>query len=717
MWGRQPTLGALALVLVGLAGAGAQGGREIDARQADGKRVAAVRFTYPGEKVLKSSDLRSAMRIQEGDRFSRRFFNGDMAAVVDLYRARGYREAEITRRRFSVDGDGRVVIEVELDSGALWRVADVRVEDGQPMGPEFLEGLLALRPGEDLNYGLVLEGERALQTYLNRQGYPHATVSNKILDHLALHTADVVYRVAPGRRMYFGTITLENPDSLHTSPRLVERYLTFDRGDLYNPEELVLSRNALTRTGLFRTVFLATPQVSGGDSLQPVHVRLDERKYLSLGATTTVNATRTERRLETQPHIQGTVQHSNWLGRGARLGLEASWGEPLQGATAFMMERDVLRTGADLTFSLGLTEEWGRRRVQADPDDARQYDLLTENDTVLWGILLFAGEADAREYIQAAKYDYTAIERLWEVSAKLTRRWGLEYYSSFSVDWTRAWNRPDPTQAIGYTPGLAATQPDAGNGEAGSGSGDTWDDWDDWGDDTGSGGGTGGTQVSEEILDYSEGKIPATGAWQDILAQRSRAVNFTAEVQRDTRDDRISPTRGTFARFTGLYAIKLGARPTSVVDGEVEARRYWRLSNHFVLAGSAAATQAGSLRRGRPLPGVYWKRYGGEGSVRGVNRESIEAVGGGRLGINLRGELRFQAGPYGLVGFWDRANVWRHAGDLDLADLGRPSGMVDGYGAGLRYSVGFPFRLDLALNDGFSPNQSYWIYFSIGQAF
>jgi len=36
---------------------------------------------------------------------------------------------------------------------------------------------------------------------------------------------------------------------------------------------------------------------------------------------------------------------------------------------------------------------------------------------------------------------------------------------------------------------------------------------------------------------------------------------------------------------------------------------------------------------------------------------------------------------------------------------------------GLRYTVGFPFRFDLAFNDGFDEEQKVRFYFSIGQAF
>ena len=43
--------------------------------------------------------------------------------------------------------------------------------------------------------------------------------------------------------------------------------------------------------------------------------------------------------------------------------------------------------------------------------------------------------------------------------------------------------------------------------------------------------------------------------------------------------------------------------------------------------------------------------------------------------------------------------------------------MVDGFGVGLRYTMGIPFRADLAFNDGFEKGSGSTFYFSIGQAF
>ena len=163
----------------------AQEEQVVSVRDADGKRVERIRFIYEKDKALLNKELRSAMRIQEGKRFSRRFFNSDLAAVVNLYRGKGYREAEITSKRLAVDKRDRLHIAIELDSGEKWTVERVRILGGAPFDSTFLGSLVNLRSGDDLNYGEVLEGELNLQVFFNQQGYPHATVHNEWKDHPA----------------------------------------------------------------------------------------------------------------------------------------------------------------------------------------------------------------------------------------------------------------------------------------------------------------------------------------------------------------------------------------------------------------------------------------------------------------------------------------------------------------------------------------------------
>ena len=512
----------LCLVLAGTALA--QGDlREISAREADGHKVAEIRFVHRGDKRIKGDLLRSAMLTQERSASTaasskRPDRTGQPLPQQGLSRRRDRPQTPALKRQKPSPHSHRNRQRRAVDS------ARPNPRRGRAFAADILRAQVGLRAGAPLDYGKVLEGERQLQIFLNQRGYPHAAVHNEwVGDDQASRNTEVVFHIDPGRKMYFGAVDIENLDQLYTRKELIEHYLYFEQGDLYNPEQLAKSREQLARTGLFRSVFLLTPET--GDSLQPVVVRLKERKRISL---------RTEALFSNvEPRVTGVVQHNNWLGRGARLSLDAGWGKPEQGVTASFTERNLLGTGADLVLSAGVTDEWDETTVLGNPNDQRQFALLTANDSVLNDILLLSGGATAREYINTASYKYLSVEHLWKAEATLAKSWREIYRAKVSLSGEDSRIRPDPSKRIAYSPKPI----NAGGTE----SDETTDAEDLFADDDFDFSGKGNFLAQDEFIDYSDGKIPVTADWLRILTERTRSVELRTEFLRDSRDDPLPP--------------------------------------------------------------------------------------------------------------------------------------------------------------------------------
>jgi len=701
--------------------------RPVRLRELKDQQVQHIRFQHLRDKPFGNPKLRAAMRTAEGQGFQRRFFRNDLKALENLYRGTGYMSVSIAAQRFYLDQEEGLHIYLDIDSGRRWTVATVELTLADSVADigfdeTALRAVLKVRTGGAFLYGDVLDDERGLLAHLNGRGYAYARVQNRVELNADQSTAQVVYEVAPGSCMYFGPIRITGRPSgadrgLRTRRSLIERKLSFSEGELYDPEELRRTRNELARTGLFRSVILSLPPVAPGDSRQPIEVMLQEKRHIHLEANAFLN--------NAEPGLAANVQHSNWLGRGTRLGLDANLGRPLQGSAGYLTERDVFGTRADLTVSAGLIDEWGTRQVFANPEDSLQFALITANHSLSNELNLFLGQEEAAAYISAIVLSYPSVERLWEFNSSLNRRWeptrGAVYESHLGISWAESRNHPLRGKSIDLDDG-GAWADTTSSGPPADGDGlfpddepfpddELFPDDGDFGDtgfEDGNGEGTTENGDGANPFPYDEDPIHIDRVWQRLLTDEARTLNFTLAFQRDTRDNQINPSQGALLRLAGLYAIEFGGRSTRVVDGDVEARYYLPLGSHAVWAQSGRLAMTGSLRRDRGLPQAYWKELGGEGSVRGVERKAIQAIGGGRIALNLRQELRLRLAAAGLVLFWDRGGVWRHGGDATWW------GMKDGYGVGLRYDIGIPFRLDVGWTTGFEAAE---VYFSIGQAF
>jgi outer membrane translocation and assembly module TamA len=207
------------------------------------------------------------------------------------------------------------------------------------------------------------------------------------------------------------------------------------------------------------------------------------------------------------------------------------------------------------------------------------------------------------------------------------------------------------------------------------------------------------------------GGLTRTDEYDPIKDERYHLLFLQQVVEWDTRDDRSSPTRGTYARLE-LHETLPPISDWRYVRITPELREYFALPYGLVLAMRAAMgwlyihdTRAGTSELKRLGPRPYRLRGGGPYSVRGVQANALgrrdeddeRGFPGGTKSWIASVELRVPLGDsFGIATFFD-------AGDVDGGSetrrarfrFDRPNSTV---GVGLRYKtlVG-PLRLDVGV--------------------
>lgn len=235
---------------------------------------------------------------------------------------------------------------------------------------------------------------------------------------------------------------------------------------------------------------------------------------------------------------------------------------------------------------------------------------------------------------------------------------------------------------------------------------------------------TGAAGVSVELSDVDTVSGGGEVMWSDIDdafgKNKYLTVSTPIEYVRDTRDDKLNPTKG--------YRAMINAKPSyetyrgtvfSSFEGAVTGYKALGEEDRLVLAGKLAG---GTLVGGDKLSDIPATRrffLGGGGTVRGYGYQEIsprngaDKLTGGRSYVNASAEVRIGVTEtIGIVPFID-------VGTVSVDEVPDFKDIRAGAGVGLRYATPFgPIRLDVAVPlDKYPGGTSFGIYAGIGQSF
>jgi translocation and assembly module TamA len=110
------------------------------------------------------ADMREAFRLQPGEPFRQSEWTAAKTAALTRLRGQGYAAANWSRTVARIDAIGhRATLELELDSGPLFRLGALQIEGLQRYDEEAVRHLATFRPGDAYNDPLMVEYQERLQ--------------------------------------------------------------------------------------------------------------------------------------------------------------------------------------------------------------------------------------------------------------------------------------------------------------------------------------------------------------------------------------------------------------------------------------------------------------------------------------------------------------------------------------------------------------------------
>ncbi len=248
----------------------------------DRHKLAAIRISgnrfFPDDLIRARMQNQPAGRLFSHGRYSEVWLEEDVRGIQNLYRASGYRQAEVTSKLVTgyQNDPSLLAIQITIKEGPQTRVAWVRIEGNYTLPQEQLPEIQTAEGQGFDESSLADDRDTILGKYFDN-GFPNASVEVGYVP--APSTADlplvgVTFTIHEGEQFFVNKLFL---DGLHyTRPGVARREMRVQPGAPLSQQDMLESQRRLYDLGLFKQVDTAIQNPEGTESHKNVLVTARE---------------------------------------------------------------------------------------------------------------------------------------------------------------------------------------------------------------------------------------------------------------------------------------------------------------------------------------------------------------------------------------------------------------------------------------------------------
>jgi outer membrane protein insertion porin family len=248
----------------------------------DRHKLAAIRISgnrfFPDVLIRSRMQEQSAGRVFSHGRYSEVLLEEDVDRVRSLYRASGFRQAEVTGKLLSnYQGDpAQLAIQVAIQEGPQTRVAAVRIEGGYTLPSEQLPEISTAEGQAFDESSLADDRDTILSKYFDN-GFPNASVDVAFAPVASADSrplVSVTFSIHEGEQFFVDRVFL---DGLHyTRAGIAGREMRVQPGAPLSQQQMLESQRRLYALGLFKQVNTAIQNPEGTEPRKNVLVTTRE---------------------------------------------------------------------------------------------------------------------------------------------------------------------------------------------------------------------------------------------------------------------------------------------------------------------------------------------------------------------------------------------------------------------------------------------------------
>jgi outer membrane protein insertion porin family len=294
----------------------------------EGERAKIRQVNIVGNETFEENDIRSDFELDTGnwlswirqdDRYAKESLEGDLEKLRSFYMDRGYADFRVDSTQVAISPNKKdIFVTIGIHEGDLYTVSDVKIVGEMVVPEELLRAMVLAQPGSIFNQRALTQSTEFMSFRLGEQGYANAEIEPVPELNHETKEAEITFYVDPKSRVYVRRINFHGVDEVNDE--VLRREMRQMESSYLSNNLVERSKVLLQRLPYVEAVEVNNTPVPGVPDMVDIDFNLTYRMPGQFSGGLGYSESQ-------KLMLNGSIVHTNFLGTGNRVALEAVSGK------------------------------------------------------------------------------------------------------------------------------------------------------------------------------------------------------------------------------------------------------------------------------------------------------------------------------------------------------------------------------------------------------
>ena len=297
----------------------------IDVKEGDRAKIRQVNIV--GNHTFDEDDIREGFELdtanwlswfRQDDRYAKEALSGDLERLRSFYMDRGYADFRVESTQVAISPDRKdIYVTINIHEGDRYTISDIRLVGEMVVPEEVLNSMVLVQPGSIFNLQLLASSAEFMMFRLGEEGYANAEIEH--VPELDYENKEVLvtFFINPNSRVYVRRINFRGVDQI--DDEVLRREMRQTEGAYLSNRLVDRSKVRLQRLPFIESVEVENVPVENTPDMVDVDFDITYRMPGQFSGGLGYSESQ-------KLMLNGSIIHSNFLGTGQRVALNANSG-------------------------------------------------------------------------------------------------------------------------------------------------------------------------------------------------------------------------------------------------------------------------------------------------------------------------------------------------------------------------------------------------------